>query len=81
MSSDAEGLIGTTCSGIGVTSTGVWYEFNAAADQQIFVSACGSTSGIDTKIHVYEAVDCNGALTCVAGNDDAGSCPIPNSLT
>ncbi|MDP4587319.1 MAG: hypothetical protein NWS86_03995, partial [Flavobacteriales bacterium] len=81
LSSDAEALIGTTCSGIGVTSTGVWYEFNAAADQQIFVSACGSTSGIDTKIHVYEAADCNGALTCVAGNDDAGSCPAGSFLS
>jgi len=81
LSSDAEGLIGSTCSGIDITSTGVWYEFNALAAQQIFLSSCSSTSGIDTKIHVYEAADCNSALTCVAGNDDSGSCPAGSFLS
>ncbi|MGB0423499.1 MAG: hypothetical protein ACPGED_04230, partial [Flavobacteriales bacterium] len=70
LSTDAEALVGSTCSGIDITSSGVWYEFNPLTDQQIFLSACGSTSGIDTKIHVYEAADCLSALNCVAGNDD-----------
>lgn len=81
LSTDAEALIGTICSGTAVTSSGVWYEFNPLTDQQIFVSACGSTSGIDTKIHVYEAADCNAALNCVAGNDDSGSCPAGSFLS
>jgi hypothetical protein len=81
LSTDAEALVGTVCSGETVTSSGVWYEFNAAADQQIFVSTCGSTSGIDTKITVYEATDCNGTLNCVVMNDDSGSCPAGSFLS
>ncbi|NQX92070.1 MAG: hypothetical protein HRT74_08115, partial [Flavobacteriales bacterium] len=80
-SSDAEGLIGSNCSSIDVTSSGVWYEFNALADEQIFLSTCATTSGVDTKIHVYEAApDCNN-LVCVAANDDSPSCPAGSFLS
>ncbi|MCH2197545.1 MAG: hypothetical protein MK081_02095 [Flavobacteriales bacterium] len=72
-SSDNEGLIGGGgCSGIDVTSPGVWYVFNAAADEQVILSTCASAGG-DTKIHVYAAApDCNN-LVCVGANDDG--CP------
>ena len=67
-SSDNEGLIGSTC-GTAVTSPGVWYVFNAAADEQVTVSTCNSLGG-DTKITVYAAApDCNN-LVCIGGNDD-----------
>ena len=65
--SDAEGLIGSTC-GEAVTSPGVWYVFNAASDQFVTASTCGTATPGDTKITVYSG-DCNN-LTCVAGNDD-----------
>ena len=64
---DDSGLIGTTCSEP-VTSPGVWYQFNAAADQFVTASTCGTPTGGDTKITVYTG-DCNN-LVCVAGNDD-----------
>ena len=67
---DNEGLIGSTCSGIDVDTPGVWYSYNAAADEQVFLSLCNSTGVTDTKIHVYLAApDCN-SLVCVAANDD-----------
>lgn len=69
LSSDNEGLIGTTCGGDAVTSPGVWYVFNAAADQQVIASTCASLGG-DTKIHVYLAApDCDN-LVCIGSNDD-----------
>ena len=67
---DNEGLIGSVCGGADVSSPGVWYEFNAAADEQVIVGTCNSAGG-DTKIHVYVgAPDCTN-LVCVGSNDDA----------
>jgi hypothetical protein len=70
--SDNEGLIGTTCGAATVTSPGVWYEFNAGADQQIIASTCASVGSPDTKMFVYTSSDgtCNGVLSCLAQNDD-----------
>jgi hypothetical protein len=66
---DNEGLIGTFCGTPNITSPGVWYEFNAAADQQVTASTCTSLGG-DTKIHVFVgAPDCSN-LVCIGGNDD-----------
>ncbi len=66
---DNEGLIGTFCGTPNISSPGVWYEFNAAADQQVTVSTCTSLGG-DTKIHVFAgAPDCT-QLVCIGGNDD-----------
>jgi hypothetical protein len=70
-STDNEGLIGSICGGTDVSSPGVWYEYNAAADEQVIVGTCNSAVGGDTKIHVYVAApDCNN-LICVGSNDDA----------
>ncbi len=67
---DNEGLIGSVCGGADVSSPGVWYEYNAAADEQVIVGTCNSAGG-DTKIHVYVgAPDCTN-LVCVGSNDDA----------
>lgn len=66
---DNEGLIGTFCGTPNITSPGVWYEFNAAADQQVIASTCTGLGG-DTKIHVFVgAPDCTD-LVCIGGNDD-----------
>ena len=64
-STDDQELIGTSYAGLSVTTTGVWYVINAAADQQITVSTCDTPSNEgdtdytqDTKLHVYtEAID------------------------
>ena len=58
--SDEEGLTGTFA-GTTVTTGGVWYEFNADGDYQVFANTCNtptSTSGFadpvsDTKLHVF----------------------------
>lgn len=79
-SSDNEGLIGSTCGNIDITSPGVWYEFNAAADEQVTVQTCNSAGG-DTKIHVYVgAPDCN-SLVCVGGNDDGCDAGLLSSFS
>jgi hypothetical protein len=68
--SDNDGFIGTSCGGVTVDSPGVWYIYNAAADEQVIASLCNSLGG-DSKIHVYVAApDCNN-LVCVGSNDDS----------
>lgn len=73
--SDPDGVIGTAVIGTAVTTAGVWYEFNAPADQAIFVDLCetsfaGFASPIsDTKLHVF-TLDADGNLQFVVGNDD-----------
>lgn len=65
---------GTDPCGVALTSPGVWYTL-VGDGSQVTLSTCASTSGIDTKLHVYTSgfvANCN-ALTCVAANDDA--CP------
>jgi hypothetical protein len=60
--------------GTPLTAPGVWYTL-VGDGSQVTLSTCASTSGIDTRIHVYTSgfsADCN-ALTCVASNDDG--CP------
>jgi hypothetical protein len=62
-----------TC-GTPLTAPGVWYTL-VGDGSQVTLSTCASTSGIDTRIHVYTSgfsANCN-ALTCVASNDDG--CP------
>jgi hypothetical protein len=76
---DNEGLIGSLCGGTAVTTAGVWYSYDAAADEQVTVSACNSVGVTDTKLHVYlGAPDCNN-LVCVASNDDG--CGAGNFLS
>jgi len=74
--SDVEGVTGTFA-GTTVTTAGVWYEFNADADYQVFASTCDtptSVSGLanpvsDTKMHVFVMND-EGELEAIVGNDD-----------
>jgi len=58
-----------TCSGIAITSPGVWYTF-IGTGQQATATTCGGTAG-DSKISVYTG-NCTTPV-CVAANDDG--CP------
>jgi hypothetical protein len=60
-----DGITGT-CTGIAVTSPGVWYTFIGTGDA-FSLSTCNSGGG-DTKIHVFTG-DCSAPI-CVAANDD-----------
>ncbi|MDA1337048.1 MAG: hypothetical protein O2818_09195 [Bacteroidetes bacterium] len=74
--SDEEGVTGAYA-GTTVTTPGVWYEFNADGDYQVFANTCNtptSTSGFadpvsDTKMHVFVYND-EGELEPIVGNDD-----------
>ena len=74
--SDEEGVTGSFA-GTSVTTPGVWYEFNADGDYQVFANTCNtptSTSGFadpvsDTKMHVFVYND-EGELEPIVGNDD-----------
>ncbi|MGB1075477.1 MAG: hypothetical protein ACPGYK_04750 [Flavobacteriales bacterium] len=74
--SDPDGIIGTDFPGTDITAAGVWYEFNAAADEAIFIDLCetsfaGFASPLtDSKIHVF-TMDDDGNLVGVVGNDDS----------
>jgi hypothetical protein len=77
-STDDQGLIGEEFGNTPVGDSGVWYVFNAAADQQIIASTCntptnaddGSTDySVDTKLHVY-SMGLDGSLVGVAAVDD-----------
>lgn len=73
--SDPDGIVGFAGANPTVTTAGVWYEFNAAADQQILIDLCetsfaGFASPIgDTKLHVF-TMDGDGNLQFLVGNDD-----------
>ena len=74
--SDEEGVTGAYA-GTTVTTAGVWYEFNADGNYQVFANTCNtptSTSGFadpvsDTKMHVFVYND-EGELEPIVGNDD-----------
>ena len=74
--SDEEGVTGAYA-GTTVTTAGVWYEFNADGNYQVFANTCNtptSTSGFadpvsDTKLHVFVYND-EGELEPIVGNDD-----------
>jgi hypothetical protein len=76
-STDDQGLIGGVQFGnAAVVTTGVWYTYNAAADQQLIVSTCDTPSNEggtdytgDTKLHVY-TMNLDGSLEAIASNDD-----------
>jgi hypothetical protein len=68
---DPTGTCGTTDA-----TPGVWYKFTGNG-QIITASLCGSS--YDTKIQIYSGT-C-GALTCVTGNDDVGSCGAGSAAT
>ena len=78
---DGEDLVGTTCSGQDINAAGVWYVFNAQADQQMVVSTCGTDAFnpagnplFDSQVFVFKAVDGDlDNLECLGGNDDG--CP------
>jgi hypothetical protein len=65
------------CTGITITSPGVWYTFIGTGDAVNF-STCNSGAG-DTKIHVFTG-SC-GNFTCVAGNDDGCGAGLLSSIT
>ena len=77
---DDMSLIGTQFGNNDIDTEGVWYVYNADANQQVTVSTCstpaneGDTDYIqDTKIHVYTmGVD---GLEGIADNDDGGCAP------
>ena len=74
--SDEDGVTGLFF-GTTITTAGVWYEFNADGDYQVFASTCDTPSSIsgfanpvtDTKLHVFKQ-ESDGSLTPVVGNDD-----------
>ena len=75
-STDDQDLIGSEFQNAPVGSSGVWYTFNAAADQQVIVSTCdtptndGTTDYIaNTKLHVY-TMGMDGSLVAISSNDD-----------
>jgi hypothetical protein len=61
---------GPTCGPSNITTKGVWYRF-IGTGETITMSTCGATD-FDSKISIFTG-GC-GALTCVAGNDDAPGC-------
>jgi len=73
---DDSNLIGTEFGNNGVATAGVWYTYNAAADEQVTFSTCDTPSNDgttdytgDTKLFVYtQALD--GSLVTIASNDD-----------
>lgn len=75
--SDEEGVSGAFA-GTVVSTPGVWYEFNADSDYQVFASTCNTPTSIsgfadpvgDTKLHVFVYND-EGELEPIVGNDDA----------
>ena len=74
--SDEEGVTGAYA-GTTVTTAGVWYEFNADDNYQVFASTCNTPTSIsgfaspvsDTKLHVFVYND-EGELEPIVGNDD-----------
>jgi len=86
-STDDQGLIDSEFAGNAVSTTGVWYVFNAAADQQVTVSTCDTPSNeadtdysTDTKLHVYtQSVD--GSLNAMSSNDDGCGIGFLSSAT
>jgi len=73
---DDSNLIGTDFGNNAVTSAGVWYVYNAAAEEQVTFSTCDTPANdletdytSDTKLFVYsQAID--GSLVAIASNDD-----------
>lgn len=59
----------TSCSGIEVSTPGVWYRL-IGNGQQVTATTCASE--FDTRLHVYSG-SC-GSLSCVASNDDDANC-------
>jgi len=74
--SDPDGVIGTPVVGTAVITAGVWYEYNAPADQSVYVDLCetsfaGLASPVNnTKLHVF-TLDQEGNLVFVVGNNNA----------
>lgn len=74
--SDEEGVTGSYA-GTTVTTAGVWYEFNADGNYQVFANTCNTPTSIsgfanpvsDTKMHVFVYND-EGELEPIVGNDD-----------
>jgi hypothetical protein len=74
--SDEEGVTGVFA-GTTVTTAGVWYEFNADGDYQVFANTCNTPTSVsgfadpvsDTKLHVFVYND-EGELEPIVGNDD-----------
>ena len=72
--SDPDGVLSQGFTGL--TQPGVWYEFNADADYQVYVNTCGTAAAgfasavTDTKLHVFEYAP-DGTLTLIVNNDDA----------
>jgi hypothetical protein len=75
-STDDQGLIGSEFAGNVVATSGVWYVYNAAADQQVTISTCDTPLNeadtdytTNTKLDVYtQAID--GSLVAIASNDN-----------
>ncbi len=76
INANADGTL-DACTGIAVTSPGVWYTFIGTGDQ-VQLSTCNSAGG-DTKIHVFVG-DCVTPV-CVAGNDDGCAAGFLSSIT
>jgi len=83
-SNDDQNLTGQMVGNDAVNTAGVWYVFNAAADQQVTASTCNTPSNVDattdyttdTKLHVFTNT---GSLVGVASNDDG--CGTGNYLS
>ena len=76
LAQDDEGVIGAFA-GTAVSTGGVWYEFNADDNYQVFANTCNTPTSIsgfadpvsDTKLHVFVYND-EGELEPIVGNDD-----------
>lgn len=66
------------CQGVNVTAPGVWYKV-VGNGHLLTASTCDSMTDFDTQISVY----CSGCSTptCVAANNDDGSCGQKSSVT
>ena len=70
---DVPNLVCTTAT-TNVANNGEWYVYSHNQTEDLYVTVSSdlvANSGGDTRLHVYEG-NCD-ALTCVAGDDDAGT--------
>ncbi|MCB0791982.1 MAG: hypothetical protein KDB97_09465, partial [Flavobacteriales bacterium] len=59
----------------GATSGGsLWYSYTATQDENVILSTCGAATTFDTRISVFDGVDCNTLSCYTLGDDKGGAC-------
>ena len=76
-------LVGATFDNVGTCTTsntqpGVWYTITPGGSGTITAATC-TLASFDTKISVFSAASCDGALVCIAGNDDG--CGVQSTVS